>query len=308
MNKKQLNDITIGFDGNVSESGEPKVGDNFELNGFDVTIGSVAFGQAMLIVKSDDNLRQAGSTGLDAIDFPETIDVLGLSFSLPANADKNTILANAGFSGSYWTSVRKGRGNSEGLVATIGESGTEQVSNSQLNQVFAFATASLDKLKSDAPFYNLYVEPTILEPFPSKPITEKPITTKPSVNDDVFTSEDALGDDADVFTNDDPTIVVDSADTWNNSTSWSDNLTEMIEDESIEDFFEDNLGVDVVEVTLDSGINNTNQDEELTTEPTTTTTQEEEDEEPTLDLGGDSKYLYLIGLGILVLVLALRKK
>ena len=308
MNKKQLNDITIGFDGNVSESGEPKVGDNFELNGFDVTIGSVGFGQAILIVKSDDNLRQAGSTGFDAIDFPDTINVLGLSFSLPANADKNTVLANAGFSGSYWTSVREGRGNSDGLVATIGESGTDQVSNSQLNQVFAFADTSLDKLKSDVPFYNLYVAPTIIEPSPSKPITEKPITTKPSVNDEVFTSEDALGDDADVFTNDDPTIVVVSSDTWNNSTSWSDNLTQMIEDETIEDFFEDNLGVDVVEVSLDSVNNDPNQDKEPTTKPTTTTTQEEEDEEPTLDLGGDSKYLYLIGLGILVLALALRKK
>lgn len=127
-------------------------------------------------------------------------------------------------------------------------------------------------------------------------------------NDEVFTSEDALGDDADVFTNDDPTIVVGSADTWDESTSWSDNLTEMIEDESIEDFFEDNLGVDVVEVSLDSVNNDPNQDKEPTTKPTTTTTQEEEDEEPTLDLGGDSKYLYLIGLGILVLALALRKK
>lgn len=144
--------------------GEPSVGDNFIVNGFDVTVGGVGLGQATLIVKSDDNLRQAGSTGLDAIEFPATVDVLGLSFSLPANTDSNAMLANAGFSGSYWTSVRRGKGSSDGLVATIGESGTEQVSNSQLNQVFVFAVTSIDNLKNSVPFYSASADTSVEEP------------------------------------------------------------------------------------------------------------------------------------------------
>jgi len=136
------------------EGGEPSVGDNFIVNGFDVTVGSSNYGQAILIVKSPQNLRQANSTGLDAVEFAATVDVLGLNFSLPANANKNVVLANAGFSGSYWTSVQKGARNTNGEIATIGQNGVQTVSASTEHQVFVFATAATVNLKNSVDFYS----------------------------------------------------------------------------------------------------------------------------------------------------------
>ena len=134
--------------------GEPSVGDNFTVNGFDVTVGGVGSGQATLIVKSPQNLKQANSTAVDAIEFAATVDVLGLSFLLPANADKNTVLDNAGFSGSYWTSVQKGARNTNGEIATIGQSGVQTVSNSEKHQVFVFANTPIVNLKDSVEFYS----------------------------------------------------------------------------------------------------------------------------------------------------------
>ena len=144
--------------------GEPSVGDNFTINGFDVTVGAVGVGQATLIVKSAENLSQDNTVNVDAVDFPATVNVLGLTFSLPANADKNTILTNAGFSGSYWTSVQKGKNDSNGEIATIGQSGVQTVSASTKHQVFVFATTSVDNLKNSVPFYSASADASVEEP------------------------------------------------------------------------------------------------------------------------------------------------
>lgn len=144
--------------------GEPSVGDNFIVNGFDVTVGGVGFGQATLIVKSAENLSQDNTVNVDAVDFPAIVDVLGLTFSLPTNDGKNTVLANAGFSGSYWTSVQKGKNNSNGEIATIGQSGVQTVGASTKHQVFVFATTSVDNLKNSVPFYSASADTSVEEP------------------------------------------------------------------------------------------------------------------------------------------------